>query len=354
MSNNNIEQLLSMVVKEGASDLHITAGRHPTLRVDGKLVPLLKEDIITPENAERLTLALLSEEQKDKFLQERELDFSYDFRGRARFRVNVFHQRGFMAAALRLIPAKVLTFEELNLPPILTEFAERRQGFFLVVGPTGHGKSTTLAAMVEHINRTRQENIITIEDPIEYLFTSDNSIISQREVGSDTHGFHAALKSMFREDVDVAMVGEMRDPETMRMAVTAAETGHLILSTLHTNNAAQTIDRIIDAFPPVGQNQIRTQLASTLIGIVSQRLVGRLSGGLVPAVEIMIANPAIRNLIRESKTHELDLVIETSSDQGMISLNRSLVDLVRRGEIGMESAATYSLNPGELQTLLQG
>lgn len=350
----DFKELLSTVVKEGASDLHITVGRHPTLRADGKLVPLLKEEVVTPEGAQDFVLSLLTEEQKERFWQEKELDFSYNYRDRARFRVNVFHQRGFSGAALRLIPAKVRSFKELNLPPALGEFAGRRQGFFLVVGPTGHGKSTTLAALVDHINRTRQEHIISIEDPIEYLFTSDNSIIAQREVGIDTQGFHRALRSMFREDVDVAMIGEMRDSETMRMAVTAAETGHLVLSTLHTNNAAQTIDRIIDSFPPVQQNQIRAQLASSLIGIISQRLVPRLSGGLIPAVEIMVANSAVKNLIRESKIHELDLVIETGLDQGMVSLNRSLADLVRRGEISVESAVEYSLNPGELQTLMQG
>lgn len=346
------EELLSLVVKEGASDLHITVGRHPSLRVDGSLVPLLKEEIITPESARDFVLSFLSEEQKAKFLAQKDLDLSYNFRDRARFRVNLFFQRGYMGAALRLIPAKTRTIKELSLPPIIEEFSARQQGFLLVVGPTGHGKSTTLAAIIDQINHTRADHIMTIEDPIEYLFTSDKAIVDQREVGLDTPDFYQALKSLFREDVDVAMVGEMRDAATMAMAVTAAETGHFILSTLHTNNAAQTIDRIIDSFPPVQQNQIRSQLSSTLIGIVSQRLIPRTSGGLVPAVEVMIATPAVRNLIRENKIHELDLVIETGSDQNMISLNRSLVDLVRREEINMESALAYSLNPEELQALL--
>ncbi|MEK7541773.1 MAG: type IV pilus twitching motility protein PilT [Patescibacteria group bacterium] len=348
-----VENLLSIVVKEGASDLHVTVGRHPAIRMDGSLVPLLKEEVMTPDMARAVIMTFLTPAQQERFLREKELDLSYNFQDRARFRVNLFHQRGYLSAALRLIPAKVKTFAELSLPPILEEFSRRQQGFFLVVGPTGHGKSTTLAAMIDSINHTRADHIITVEDPIEYLFASDRSIIDQREVGIDTSDFAHALRSMFREDVDVAMVGEMRDSETIATAVTAAETGHLVLSTLHTNNVAQTIDRIIDTFPPGQQNQIRAQLASTLIGIVSQRLVPKVSGGLVPAVEVMIANPAVRNLIRENKAHELDLVIETSSEEGMISLNRSLVGLVRNGEIGLENALSYSLNPGELQTFLR-
>lgn len=347
------EELLSAVVKENASDLHIAVGRHPTLRVDGELVPLLKYEIMTSDTAQEFVFSLLSDEQREKFLKEKEMDLSYNFRDRARFRVNVYFQRGFIGAALRLIPTKVRNLQELNLPPVLEEFAHKKQGFFLAVGPVGHGKSTTLAAIIDTINHTRAEHIITIEDPIEYLFSSDRAIIDQREVGFDTFDFLKALKSMFREDVDVGMIGEMRDSETIATAVTAAETGHLILSTLHTNNAAQTIDRIIDTFPPGQQNQIRAQLASTLVGIVSQRLVPRVNGGLIPAVEVMMANSAVRNLIRENKVHELDLVIETSSREGMISLNRSLVDLVRKGEVSLENAVLYSLNPKELQTLLR-
>lgn len=345
--------LLATVMKENASDLHLSVGRYPTIRVDGGLVPLLKKEILTPEITEGLVKAMTSPEQQTIFNADRELDFSYDLDGKARFRVNIFHQKGFAGAALRLIPAKIRTFEELNLPPVLREFAKRTQGFFLVVGPTGHGKSTTLAAMLDYINHTRSDHIITVEDPIEYVYTSDIAIIDQREVGFDTPSFQRALRSMFREDVDVAMIGEMRDPETISAAVTAAETGHLIFSTLHTNNAAQTIDRIIDIFPGGQQGQIRAQLSSTLIGIVSQRLVPRANGGLIPAVEVMLANAAVRNLIRENKVHELDLVIETSSDEGMVSLNRALVDLVRRGEITVESAAAYSINPQELQLLLR-
>lgn len=354
MPKQNFEELLSQVVKEGASDLHIAVGRHPTLRIDGELVPLLKSEVITNDAASDYIFSMLTDEQKEKFMREKETDLSYDFQGKARFRVNIFFQRGFMGASLRLIPTKIRNFSELNLPSILQDLALRQQGFFLVVGPTGHGKSTTLAAIIDHINHTRADHIITIEDPIEYLFSSDRAIIDQREIGSDTADFHRALKSMFRQDVDVAMLGEMRDAETMGAAVTAAETGHLVLSTLHTNNAAQTIDRIIDTFPPGQQNQIRAQLSSTLIGIVSQRLIPKIKGGLIPAVEVMIANAAVRNLIRENKIHEIDLVIETSSDQGMISLNRSLADLIRRGEISAENASAFSLSPGELQSLLKG
>lgn len=347
------DELMQTVFHQGASDLHMSVGRRPTLRVDGSLVELAKFSAVTPERVEGFVSLILSEDQKTRYLADREIDFSYAYKDKARFRVNMFFQKGFMGAALRLIPTTIRKIEELNLPPILLEMIQRTQGFLPIVGPTGHGKTTTLAALVEYINHTRSEHIITIEDPIEYLFSSDRAIIDQREVGFDTASFSRALRSMFREDVDVAMVGEMRDAETMATAVTAAETGHLILSSLHTNNSAQTIDRIIDTFPPGQQNQIRAQLAATLIGIISQRLLPRVSGGLVPAVEIMIATPAVRNLIRENKTHEIDIVIETSSQEGMISLNRSLVDLVRRGEITVETALAYSLNPQELGLLMR-
>ena len=340
------DDIMQMVLKENASDLHLTVGRHPTIRVDGGLVELVKKPIITADMVKGLVYVMITSEAQEEFSRNKELDFSYSFKGIARFRVNIFFQRGFIGAALRFIPTQIRTFEELGLPSILTDFC-------MVTGPTGMGKTTTLAAMVDYINHTRNDHIITIEDPIEYLFSSDRAIVDQREVGSDTSSFHVALRSMFREDVDVAMVGEMRDKETIATAVTAAETGHLVFSSLHTNNAAQTIDRIIDTFPGEQQGQIRSQLSNTLIGIVSQRLIPRIEGGLAPAVEILVANSATRNLIRENKVHEIDLVIETSTDEGMISLNRSLVDLVRRGEITLESAINYSLNPGELQLLLK-
>ncbi len=346
------EELLQTVLKENASDLHFSAGRRPSIRIAGSLIELAKHPVTTPTMMKELLGVMLTKEQQQRFMDEKELDLSYAYKDKARFRVNVFFQRGFIGAALRLIPTVIRDFKELNLPPIIAEFCERPQGFILVVGPTGHGKTTTLAAMVDYINHSRADHIVTIEDPIEYLFTSDRAIIDQREVGLDTHSFHGALRSVFREDVDIAMIGEMRDPETMATSVTAAETGHLIMSSLHTNNAAQTIDRIIDSFRADQQGQIRSQLASTLVGIISQRLIPRIQGGLIPAVEVLIGNPAIRNLIRENKIHELDLVIETSSDQGMVSLNRSLVDLVRRGEVSIEQASAYSLNPDELSSLI--
>jgi twitching motility protein PilT len=350
---NQFEDLFAMVVKENASDLHIAVGRHPTLRIDGALAPLVNQEIITPEAAQEFVFSLLDDAARARFLQDKEMDLSYNYRDRARFRVNIFFQRGFMGAALRLIPTKIRTLQELSIPPIV-ETLLKPQGFVLIVGPTGHGKSTTLAALVDSINHTKADHIITIEDPIEYLFSSDRAIIDQREVGSDTSDFHRALKSMFRQDVDVGMIGEMRDAVTMATAVTAAETGHLIISSLHTNNAAQTIDRIIDTFPAEQQTQIRSQIASTLIGIVSQRLLPRVGGGLIPAVEVLMANAAVRNLIRENRIHEIDLVIETNADMGMISLNRSLVELIRKGEISMENAMLYSLNPQEFEALLRG
>jgi twitching motility protein PilT len=348
-----INDLLLITAKQNASDLHLTVGRHPTIRIDGFLIPLQQEPILTPEMAENLILALLTPQQKEKLSKNKELDFAYNFEDKARFRVNVFYQRDYLAAALRLIPAAIRTIEELNLPPILHDFAKLSQGFVLVVGPAGHGKSTTLAALLDEINHTRMEHIITIEDPVEYIFTQDKSLISQREVENDTLTFHQGLRSLLRQDPDVIMIGEMRDAESMATALTAAETGHLVFSTLHTNSAAQTIDRIIDSFPAEQQGQISSQLSATLAGIVSQRLLPRMGGGRIPACEIMIVNTAIRNLIRERKPYQIDLVIETSREEGMISLNHSLAELVKRKEISLESAELYSLNPKELRILVE-
>lgn len=348
-----LNKLLLASIKEDASDIHFSVGRPPTLRIDGRLIPLVREKVLTPEAAEELSLALLTEEQKEKFLKEKEIDFSYSFEDKVRFRVNVFRQKGYVSAALRVIPTRIKTIEELNLPIILNEFTRPSQGFVLIVGPSGHGKSTTLAALIDKINHERPHHIITIEDPIEYVFRADKAIIDQREVGRDTESFARALRSSFREDPDVIMVGEMRDPETMGIAVTAAETGHLVFATLHTNNAAQTVDRIIDTFPPYQQSQIKTQLAATLTAIVSQRLVPSLKGGRIPACEVMLANSAVRNIIREGKIHQVDLVIETSSEEGMFTLNNSLAGLVRSGLISMENAEKYSLNLSELRTLLE-
>jgi twitching motility protein PilT len=306
---------------------------------------------ILAEDSQGLAFELMGQDRQQRFLQSKEIDFSYSFEGRARFRVNIFFQKGNISSALRLIPQKVPTLEELNLPPVLHEFTKSSQGFVLITGPSSHGKSTTLAALIDEINHTRSEHVITIEDPIEYIFADDKCIIDQREVYQDTLSFSQALRSTFRQDPNVIMVGEMRDPETMATAITAAETGHLVFATLHTNSASQTVHRIVDSFPSGQQNQIRAQLSGSLLGIVSQRLVPRVRGGLVPACEVMFSTPAVANLIRENKIHELDLVIETSAELGMISLNRSLANLVKLKEISLANALVYSLNPSELRRL---
>lgn len=350
---DKLKDLLVTTAKQNASDLHIGVGRRPIIRVDGSLVSIQKENMITPEIAEGLVLALLTPEQKERFMKERQIDFAYSLEDKARFRVNAYFQKGYMAAALRLIPTRIRTIEELNLPPILHDFARLSQGFILIVGPAGHGKSTTMAAVLDEINHARTEHIITVEDPIEYLFTQDKCIVSQREVGNDTESFNSGLRTILRQDPDVIMVGEMRDAASIATAMTASETGHLVFSTLHTNSASQTVDRIIDSFPPEQQGQIISQLSATLVAIVSLRLLPRLGGGRVPVSEIMIVNPAVRNLIREKKVYQIDLVIETSLQEGMISLNRSLAKLVKAKEISLETAETYSLNPSELRILLE-
>lgn len=347
-----LDDLVNIVANENASDLHLSEGRNPTIRVAGFLVPLIKKPILTREHTLGLFSEMVVREVKDNFLQTKECDFAYQHGDVARFRGNAFFQRGAISVAMRLIPQKIRTVSELSLPPVLETFARKPQGFFLCVGPVGQGKTTTLAALIELINNERAEHIITIEDPIEYIFEAKKSIIDQREVRVDTADFPTALHSMFREDVDVGMIGEMRGADTMETAVTAAETGHLIFSTLHTNSAAQTIDRIIDSFPAEQQDQIRIQLSSSLAGIFSQRLIPRISGGLVPAYELLINNNAVANLVRERRTHEINTVIETGMDQGMIDLNRSLAELVRRGEITAENAYLHSLNPRVLDRLL--
>lgn len=348
-----LEELLELAVKEGASDLHISVGHPPALRIAGSLVPLVKKEKLSPEDTEAAARALMTEDQYQRFLREKEIDFSYNFGNRARFRVNIFFQRANISCALRFIPSKIQTIEELNLPPVLHEFTKVTQGFILVTGPSSHGKSTTLAALIDEINHTRADHVITIEDPIEYIFKEDRAIIDQREVYQDTLSFARALRSTFRQDPDVIMVGEMRDPETIATAITAAETGHLVFATLHTNSAAQTVHRIVDSFPPEQQSQIRAQLSGSLLGVVSQRLVPRIQGGLIPACEIMISTPAVANLIRENKIHELPLVIETSAEAGMISLNRALSILVKNKEISLENALSFSLNPLELRMLIR-
>ena len=352
-NSNQLKELLTITIEQQASDLHLSVGHPPILRVVGALVPLFKKKILTPADTESFAQTLMGENRYQRFLQTKDIDFSYDFNNQARFRINVFFQKGFISCALRLIPAEVKNIDELNLPIVLHDWARANQGFILVTGPSGHGKSTTLAALIDEINHQRADHIVTIEDPIEYVFKEDRAIIDQREVYQDTLSFARALKATFRQDPDVIMVGEMRDPETMVTAITAAETGHLVLATLHTNSASQTIHRIVDSFPPEQQGQIRAQLSGSLLGIISQRLIPRLKGGLIPACEIMISNSATANLIRENKIHEIPLVIETSAKIGMVSLNRALSLLVKNKEISLENALSYSLNPIELQMLLK-
>ncbi len=347
-----LKELIDIVVSEGGSDLHLSIGSHPMIRVSGSLIPLLKKPTLSEDDSLGFLRTLINEVQMKEFLETKEVDFSYAYKDGVRFRGNGFFQRGGVSIALRHIPSKIRTLAELGLPPILESFAMRQQGFFLCVGPVGQGKSTTLAAMVELINISKGGHIVTIEDPIEYMFEPKRALIDQREVRVDTKDFHTALHSAFRQDVNVIMVGEMRSSETISTAVTAAETGHLVLSTLHTNTAAQTIDRIIDSFPAGQQDQIRVQLAGSLLGIFSQRLVPRISGGLVPAYELLINNNAVQNLIRERRTQEVNTVLETGSESGMLEMNRSLAELVHKGEVSVENAFAYSTNPKGLKRLL--
>jgi len=347
-----LDELVNIMVKEGASDLHLSEGRPPVIRVSNILAPLIKIPVLSRVDTEGILSILLSPLNITEFENFKETNFAYNHANLRRFRCNAFHTLGKTSVAMRLVPNKIKSFEELNLPPILETFAKTQQGFFLVVGPVGVGKSTTLATMIETINLERLEHIITIEDPIEYIFEPKKAIIDQREVKLDTPDFHTALQGFFRQDADMLMIGEMRDPETISTAVTAAETGHLVLSTLHTNTAGQTVDRIIDSFPAGQQTQIRVQLAGSLLGIFSQRLLPRISGGLIPAFELLINNTATANLIREKRTHELNSVIETSSEEGMINLNHSLAELVKSGEITVENAFQFSTNPKTLERMI--
>ncbi len=347
-----LNKLLDSTITESASDLHLSEGRYPTLRVTGQLIPIVSSKILTHEDIKEFFKLMTKRINADLEGSNKEVDFSYEHKGKARFRGNAYHQQGTLSISLRLIPNQIKTLSELMLPVELEQFAHKKQGFFLVVGPVGQGKSTTLASIIESINKERAEHIITIEDPIEYIYEQKKSIIDQREVGIDTESFEKGLVSALRQDVNVILVGEMRDKETMQAAVTAAETGHLVLSTLHTNNAAQTVDRIIDTFPAEQQDQIRLQLSNALAGVLSQRLVPRISGGLIPVFELMITNNAVQNLIREKRTHEINTVIETGSGEGMIDMNRCLAELVQRGEITLEDAYSHSLNPKMLQKLV--
>lgn len=348
-----LERLLSYVLEADASDLHLVVGKPPMVRVDSKLTPVSDYPVLDAEKLEELIPAMLNEFQKKQLAAKRQVDFSYPFKGDARFRVNVYYQKTTLAAALRHIPSKIRSLQELNMPPELENFTKLREGLLLLVGPTGHGKSTTLAAMIDIVNHARSDHIITIEDPIEYIFTQDKSVISQREVYEDTEGFASAIRATLREDVNVVMVGEMRDLDSMSTTITVAETGHLVFATLHTNDAPQTVDRIIDVFPAHQQNQIRSQLANILVGVVSQRLLPRIGGGRIPAIEIMISNTAVKNVIREGRTYELANVIHTSGDEGMVNLDKSLADLVRKGLVRLEDGLAYANNQELFKSLIR-
>lgn len=353
----DIQQLLKTTVQMNASDLHLVVGIPPCVRMDGALMSLPGMSAITPPQMETMVFALINAQQKEALLANKELDFSFGFGGGAygnlgRFRINAYYQRGYLAASLRFLAPNIKTLEDLRLPKILHSFAGLKQGLVLVCGPTGHGKSTTLAAIIQEINATRSEHILTIEDPIEYIYPAGKSIFSQRELGTDTHSWALALKSVLREDPDVVLVGEMRDPETMAAAITVAETGHLVFSTLHTNSAAQSLDRIIDSFPPHQQGQIKNQLASVVKGIISQRLIPLLPGGRGAAVEVLLGSPAVASNIRDGKTHLIDSIIQTSQDTGMITLESSLAGMVKAGFITIDTAKTYSLHPEVLTTLV--
>jgi len=345
-----IETLLDIVYQNGASDLHLSVGRHPFIRVNGELNEITNYPILTPDDMIGVVTALAGEEKSAKLVNLEEVDFAYNYGDKLRLRGNAYIQSNKITIALRTIQ-RIKSLAELRLPETLLQFVRAKQGFFLVVGPVGTGKSTTLAALIDVINSERREHIMTIEHPIEYIHPEKKSIIDQREVGLDTKSFHAALESAFREDVNVILVGEMQTPETIATAVTAAETGHLVLSTLHTNSAAQTVDRIIDSFPAEQEEQVRVQLSATLLGIFSQRLIPSLKGGLVPAYELLINTKAVANMIRENRTHEIDTLIETGSEHGMISMNHSLIELVRQGEISIDDAKSYSTNPGGLEAM---
>lgn len=349
-----IEVLLEEVVRRKASDLHLQFGLPPMLRIDGSLVPIAGYNPLNEASVEALVFSILDQDQRQILVKDKEFDFSFAFGTLGRFRVNAFHERGNIAAALRLIPNEIKSVTELGLPSTVLNFAEFPRGLVLVTGPTGSGKSTTLAALVDKINSEKSQHIITIEDPIEFTHRSKKSVVVQREVHYDTYSFSAALRSSLRQDPDVVMIGEMRDLETISAAITIAETGHLVFATLHTNSAAQSIDRMIDVFPPHQQPQVRSQLASILMGICSQRLVPTIGGGRVVAAEILVTNPAVRNIIREGKAHQLDAVIQTGADQGMQTMDRTLVSLVQAGTITYDSAREFAVDLAEFERLMRG
>ena len=349
-----IEPLLEECVKREASDLHLQVGLPPILRLDGVLHPITTYAALTNEDVQRLVFSTLDEEQQKILIKDKEFDYSFAFGDIARFRVNAFHEKGNMAAAFRLIPNVIKSIEDLGLPGVVADFADHPNGLVLVTGPTGSGKSTTLAALVDKINTERAVHIITIEDPIEFTHRSKRAVVAQREVHYDTYSFAAALRSILREDPDVVLIGEMRDLETIQAAITVAETGHLVFATLHTNSAAQSIDRMIDVFPAHQQPQIRTQLSNILVGICSQRLVPAINGGRMAVAEIMIANSAVRAIIREGKTHQLDMTIQTGAEQGMQTMDRELARYVKSGTISYDDARQFAVDVAEFERLARG
>ena len=348
----NMQELCTEAARLESSDIHLLAGYPPMFRIAGKLQPVAGQSSLSPSQVSELILSVCSEEQKELFAANKEVDFSY-MAPVGRFRVNIYYQRDTAAAAFRYIPSQIRSIEELGLPSVLHDFIKLRQGFVLVTGPTGQGKSTTLAAMIERINQTRASHIITVEDPIEYVYTSGLSIVSQREMHGDTHSWNIALRSVLREDPDVVLIGEMRDYETIAAALTIAETGHLVFATLHTNSASQTIDRIVDVFPEHQQTQVCLQLSNVLEGVVSQRLIPSISGGRVAVCEIMTGTPAVRSIIRDRKTHQLDNVIQTSAEFKMMSLEASLANAVSEGKITVDVAMAYALHPEDVGRLLK-
>jgi len=348
-----VEPFLEEVIRRDASDLHVQVGLPPMLRIDGALAPIKEVAPLTAEAIDQIIFGLLDEDQKKIYVKDKEIDFSFAYGDLGRFRVNSFHEKGNPAAAFRLIPNQIRTVEDLGLPPVLNKMTEYPRGLVLVTGPTGSGKSTTLAGMLDKVNRERAMHIITIEDPIEYQHHHKKSIVVQREVHFDTPSFAAALRSALREDPDVVLIGEMRDLETISTAITVAETGHLVFATLHTNSAAQSIDRMVDVFPPHQQQQIRIQLASVLQGIVAQRLIPMIGGGRMAAAEILVVTPAVRNIIREGKSHQLDAVIQTGAEFGMQSMDATLARLIHEGKISYEEAKNYAVDLTELDRLMR-
>jgi len=349
-----IEPLLEDCIRHNASDLHLQVGLPPVLRVDGGLRPLSTYGVLDDATVQRLVFSTLDADQKMILIKDKEFDYSFAYGDLGRFRVNAFHEKGNMAAAFRLIPNTITTIDELGLPQVVSTFADHPNGLVLVTGPTGSGKSTTLAALIDKINTERAEHIITIEDPIEFTHQSKRSVVAQREVHYDTFSFAAALRSILREDPDVVLIGEMRDLETIQAAITVAETGHLVFATLHTNSASQSIDRMIDVFPAHQQPQVRSQLANILVGICSQRLVPALAGGRVAVTEIMVTNSAVRSIIREGKTHQLDMTIQTGMSQGMQTMDRELAKFVRAGTISYDVARAYAVDVVEFDRLAKG